>query len=195
MMGHRLMGTTLLTTGDIAAAREHLDQAILLYDPAEHRPLATRFGQDVGVAALYYRSLALWSLGYPEAALTDTDDAISNARAMGQAATLMYALGQCQLPYTVYGNHVAVAAQAQELVALAEEKGALLWNAGGMMRQGSVLALTGRLRTRLNVDLRDYCLADNGSDHLDAIPFAALGARPCGAWDNSSRRGAASAKR
>jgi len=56
MMGHRLMGTTLLTTGDIAAAREHLDQAILLYDPAEHRPLATRFGQDVGVSILSYRS-------------------------------------------------------------------------------------------------------------------------------------------
>ena len=29
-----------------------LDQAIALYDPAEHRPLATRFGQDVRVAIL-----------------------------------------------------------------------------------------------------------------------------------------------
>jgi len=134
-------------------------------------------------------------LGYLEAALTDADDALKTAREIIQAGTLMYTLFHAALAYTLFGNHVAVAAQAQELVALAEEKGALLWNAGGMMRQGSVLALTGRLRTRLNVDLRDYCLADNGSDHLDAIPFAALGARPCGAWDNSSRRGAASAKR
>ena len=73
MIGHRLMGISLLFTGDIAEGRAHLDQAIALYDPAEHRPLATRFGQDVGVAILSYRSLALWLLGYPEAALRDAD--------------------------------------------------------------------------------------------------------------------------
>ena len=44
MVGHRLMGISLLFTGDIAEGRAHFDQAIALYDPAEHRPLATRFG-------------------------------------------------------------------------------------------------------------------------------------------------------
>ena len=39
MIGHRLMGTSLLLTGDIADGRAHLDRAIALYDPAEHRPL------------------------------------------------------------------------------------------------------------------------------------------------------------
>ena len=52
MIGHRLMGISLLCTGDIAEGRAHYDQAIALYDPAEHRPLATRFGQDAGVAVL-----------------------------------------------------------------------------------------------------------------------------------------------
>ncbi len=54
MIGHRLMGTSLLVTGDIAEGRAHLDQAIALYDPAEHRPLATRFGQDVAVTTLSF---------------------------------------------------------------------------------------------------------------------------------------------
>ena len=76
MIGHRLMGISLLHTGDIAEGRAHLDQAIALYDPAEHRPLATRFGQDAGWQLLIYRSLALWLLGYPEAALADTDHAL-----------------------------------------------------------------------------------------------------------------------
>jgi class 3 adenylate cyclase/tetratricopeptide (TPR) repeat protein len=71
MIGHRLMGTSLLQTGDIAEARGHLDQAIALYDPADHRPLATRFGHDVGVAILSFRSWALWLLGHPEAALRE----------------------------------------------------------------------------------------------------------------------------
>ena len=92
MIGHRLMGISLLHTGDIAQGRAHYDQAIALYDPAEHRPLATRFGQDVRVAILSYRSWALWMLGYPEAALADADHALKDAREIGQAATLMYAL-------------------------------------------------------------------------------------------------------
>ena len=48
--------------------------------------------QDVRVAILSYRSLALWLLGYPEAALADADHALKDAREIGQAATLMYAL-------------------------------------------------------------------------------------------------------
>jgi class 3 adenylate cyclase/predicted ATPase len=143
MIGHRLMGTLVLT-GNIAAGRAHLDQAIALYDPAEHRPLATRFGQDVGMVILSYRSIALWLLGYPEAALRDSDDALKNAREMGQAATLMYALNHAAIPYILCGNHTAAAAYAQEVVALAEEKGSRLWKAFGVMCQGSTLALAGR---------------------------------------------------
>jgi predicted ATPase len=44
MVGHRLVGVSLMCTGDIAEGKAHLDHAIALYDPAEHRPLATRFG-------------------------------------------------------------------------------------------------------------------------------------------------------
>jgi len=138
------MGASLVHTGDIAEGRGHLDQAIALYDPAEHRPLATRFGQDAGVVILCYRSFALWLLGYPEAALRDADDALKNARELGQATTLMYALAIATIPYTLCGNRAAAAAHAHELLALAEEKGSLSWKARGMMNHGSVLALTGR---------------------------------------------------
>ncbi len=144
MVGHRLMGVSLLFTGDIAEGRGHFDQALALYDPAEHRPLATRFGQDNAVTVLAYRSWALWLLGYTEAALRDANDSLRNAREMGQAAELMFALDFAAVRYTLCGNRAAAAAQAQELVALAEEKGSLHWKAYGMMNQGCVLALTGR---------------------------------------------------
>jgi predicted ATPase len=144
MVGHRLMGISLLFTGEIAAGRAHLDQSIALYDPAEHRPMATRFGVDSKVSILSYRSFALWSLGYPEAALTDADDAIRNAREMGQAAALMYALGHRPATYALCRNFAAAVADAQEHVVLAEEMGSPFWKASGMMSEGSVLALTGR---------------------------------------------------
>jgi predicted ATPase len=72
MIGHRLMGASLTLMGDITEGRSHYDQALALYDPAEHRSLAMRFAQDIRVAILSYRSQALWLLGYPEAALADT---------------------------------------------------------------------------------------------------------------------------
>ena len=144
MVGHRLMGNALLFTGDIAEGRAHYDQASSLYDPAEHRPLAARFGYDVGVAILLNRSWALWLLGHPTAALKDTDNAIKHARDMDQAATLMYASTYITMTGILCGNHAGAAAQADEAVALADEKSALVWKAFGMINQGWLLALTGK---------------------------------------------------
>jgi predicted ATPase len=134
----------LLVTGDIAGGRAHLDRALALYDPAAHRPLATRFGQDVRVVILSYRSIASWNIGYPEAALADSDQAIRDAREIGQAATLIYALTHASLAYIHCGNYATATAVVNELTALAEEKGALFWKALGMTFQGYVLALTGK---------------------------------------------------
>jgi class 3 adenylate cyclase/predicted ATPase len=143
MIGHRLMGQSLLYTGDVAQGRAQYDQAIALYDPVEHRPLATRFGQDVRTAILCYRSFALWLLGYPDAALGDIERALKDAREISHAATLMYALVHAILPYLYCGNYAVASAVADEVVALADEKGALPWKAVGIAHQGSILAVTG----------------------------------------------------
>ena len=143
MIGHRLMGFLAVYGGHRGrpGAPGSGDRALR---SCRASSAGDAIWPDVGVAILSFRSLALWLLGYPEAALRDADDALKNAREMGQAATLMYALGHATIPYTLCGNYAAAAAQAQELVALAEEKGSLFWKAFGMMNQGSVLALTGR---------------------------------------------------
>ena len=145
MIGHRMMGFSLLMTGDLAESRTHLDRAVALYDPTEHRRLATRFGVDTGTLVLCYRSWALWILGYPEVALADIDHALKNAREIGQAATLMGGgLFHAWLSHLLCGNYPAANALVEELVALADEKGALFWKAFGMLTQGCILALTGK---------------------------------------------------
>jgi len=143
MVGHRLMALSLLSTGDIAQGRAHYNQAIALYDPAEHRQLATRFGEDHRVAIFSHRSWALWMLGYPEAALADADHALKDAREIGQAATLMNALSMPSFTHVLCGNYAAAKARSDEVIALANEKGALFWKASGMIVQACVLALTG----------------------------------------------------
>jgi predicted ATPase len=144
MLGHRLMATSLMYTGDIAEGRVHFDQAVALYDPAEHRSLATRFGLDGGVVILSHRSLSLWLLGYPDSALAESDRALRDAREIGQATTLMFALAFTSLNLIHCGNFAAASAQADEVVALADEKGILFWKHYGAMRQGCVLAVTGK---------------------------------------------------
>jgi predicted ATPase len=144
MIGHRLMGLSLLHTGDIVRGRVHLDRAITPYDSADHRPPETRFGRDVGVAILSLRSMALWLLGYPEAALADTERALKVARGIGDAATLMYALTNTTLTHIHCGNYAAANAQADESVALAAEEGIGLWKGFGLMNQGQIFTLTSR---------------------------------------------------
>ena len=129
-------------TGEIAQGQVHYDQALALFDPAEHRPLATRFGQDIGVMILSFRSWARWLLGYPDAALADTNNALKDARGIGQAATLMFGLLNGSFTHMLCGDHAAANAEADELVALADEKAALLWKAFGMSMQGCLRALT-----------------------------------------------------
>jgi class 3 adenylate cyclase len=63
LIANRIMGISLLCTGDFAKGRAHFDQAIELYDPGQHRPLATRFAVDAAGSILSYRSWALWVLG------------------------------------------------------------------------------------------------------------------------------------
>ena len=143
MIGHRLMGVSLLGLGEPAEARPHFDGAIALYDPIEHRPLGPRFGVDMGVGSLSYRSLALWILGYPQAALADADRMLKDARDIGQAADLMHALHFASDRLILCGKYRAANALLDEVVALANEKGALFWKALAMSNQGWLFALTG----------------------------------------------------
>ena len=144
MIGHRLMGMSLLHTGDIAQGRAHYDRGVALYSQTEHRPLATRFGQDIRVAILSYRSWTQWILGYPDLGLVDADRALKDAREIGQAATLMYALNVTSFFHIICRNFGPAGTQADELMTLADEKGAKLWRALGVLNQGCVLALTGK---------------------------------------------------
>ena len=92
MIGHRLMGTSLLCYGRHSAKVERTTIG--------HCALRSRRASSSGDAIWPRRSggdlvlsvVALWFLGYPEAALADAEQALKDAREIGQAATLMYAL-------------------------------------------------------------------------------------------------------
>jgi predicted ATPase len=144
MLGHRLVGISQATIGNLAEACTHFDRAIATYNPAEHRQLSMRFGQDIRVAALCYRSWIHWMLGYPDAALADAKSAVKEAREVGQGIPLMYSLYFTSYALIHSGEYAAANVQLEELIPLATEKNAAQWRGGGMMHRGCIQALTGR---------------------------------------------------
>jgi predicted ATPase len=145
LVGHRLMGSSFTLTGDIQKGRAHYDQAVTLYDAAAHRSLVTRFGQDLKVANLSFRSLALWLLGYPLAAQSDNNEAIRYAREIGHPASLILALTYKNLVEVfLTGDYPSAITSINEVVSLAEKSGALMWKAAATFIGGYATALTGK---------------------------------------------------
>ena len=143
VVGNRLVGTSLMCTGKMTQGRAHLDRAVALYDPAQHRRLGLRFGQDIRVAALSYRAMVLWMLGYPEAALADIEQVLTDAREINQAGTLLYASNHALWIYLLRGNYTEVERLAESQIRLVEEKGGMgVWKGGAMLSKGCVFALT-----------------------------------------------------
>ena len=149
------------------------------------------------MAILSYRSLALWMLGYPEAALADAERALRDAREIGQAATLMYAL----LPRIVdlillRKLRDSKRASSMKLVALADEKGASFWKAYGNACKVGLLALTGKASDAVQMITSGIdCMAVNGSNSVDAVVSCHIWREPMRNSANSMTLGAASAKR
>jgi predicted ATPase len=188
MIGHRLMGTSLVCTGNLVQGWTHHNQAIALYDPAEQRPLTARFGQDARVAILCYRSLAGWTLGYPEAAILDAEQALRDAREIGQAATLMYALFQVSWTHFLCRNYVAAAELADENVELADQKGSFFWKAWAMLVQGCVLARTGNVSDavpKITAALASYRSTSARLFLPSYLSHLALSYRELGQFDNA----------
>ena len=151
MVGHMILGISLVLVGKIADGRTHLDRVVELYDPAEHRSLAVRFGHDVRMTAFCWRALALWMLGHPNAAAADIEQALKDGREVGHAATSMFALSHASLARILCRDQVAASTLAEELVALAGEKGSLYWKSYGMLLQGSILVQNGQATDALPV--------------------------------------------
>jgi hypothetical protein len=57
----------------------------------------------------------MWYLGYPEAALADAHRAMKNAREIGQAATLMLALGTTAWTQNFCGNYAVASSLRMSL--------------------------------------------------------------------------------
>jgi predicted ATPase len=190
LTARRIMGISLVCTGNFGDGRVYLDQALGLYDRDEHLPLATRFAVDAAGSILSYRSWALWILGWPDSAIADADHAITNAREIGQAVTLMHALGHAAFAYFHCGHYEQACSQSGEAVALASEKGAVFWKIWATLNQGCVSALTTNSSDAINIldsGINAYRLTE-ATAHLPVyLTYLARAYADSGRFDDAGR--------
>src|SRR5262249_33218647 len=136
-LSQRALGPTLVTMGDFAGGRWHLERARALYDPASHACFRYQYGQDIGATALCYLCWALWHLGYVGRASEVAAEAVTGAEAA--APPPPPGVPKCHPPRMLgvwRGSTEEMRSYASKVVTLCTEHGFPFWAAGGQIFEG-----------------------------------------------------------
>jgi predicted ATPase len=140
---HMMHGEILYWLGEFAQAREHCEAGIALYDPQQRRSYLLLYGNDPGVVCRLMGALALWHLGYPDQALTMSQEALAQARTLSYPYTLVFAHFFHAVLHHLCWEVGAVQEQVQEVLRLSEERGFVLFLACGTVLRGWSLVQEG----------------------------------------------------
>ena len=143
---HYALGCTLFGMGDFAASSKHAEQGIALYNPQQHRSLASRqVWVDPGIACFTFRAWSLWYLGYPDQALKKAQETQVIMRELSYPLSIAYAQLTVATVYAVRREGQAAREWAEALITLATEHEFAHWLGWGTMSLGWALAEQGQL--------------------------------------------------
>jgi predicted ATPase len=142
LQAHQALGLTALCRGAPADALEHVEQVATLYHPERHRPHAFLFGQDPGVICKAYGAVALWLLGFPDAAQRQSEEAIEMSRDRSPNSQSV-ALHFAAMVYQLCRNDLRALQCAEASAFISSEHGFPFWLAGGTIIGGWALAAGG----------------------------------------------------
>ncbi|MEW6296361.1 MAG: adenylate/guanylate cyclase domain-containing protein, partial [Thermodesulfobacteriota bacterium] len=142
---HYAVGIPLFWLGEFGLARTHLEQALGLYDPPQHRLQAVLYGQEErGVTSLAYAAWALWHLGYADQALARAGEALTLAHELVPPFSQAFALCFAAWLHQSRREGDLTRERAAAVIALATEQGFPDWLAWGTILQGWALTEQGR---------------------------------------------------
>ena len=163
------LGATMYWLGELAAAQEHLEQGLALYDANQHRLHAVRYGFDPGCACLSYMLRVRWVLGYPDQAWQRRDEALALARELAHPFSLAWALNFVTWFHWTVGEMGEVQKLAEELTALATEQVFPLFSAQGILLQGVAMTEQGEVEEGI-VQIRQGMIAYRGAGMVNDVP-------------------------
>jgi predicted ATPase len=170
LVDHRILGHSLMYSGDYRAALAHVETAVSLHRPDEHRDSAFNYGMNIGVSAFVMLSWALWHRGYPDQSARAAEHALAYGRQLGHAHTLSHALGLAGTAAVFARDVATVYAHSNNCVALAGEHGFALWAAYGRILQGWADAQKGAATTGI-ARIRDGMAAEQATGTRLLVPL------------------------
>ncbi len=120
---HRFLGAISFHMGSLESARQHLTEALALFDPVKHGDHAYLYNEDTEVFCLDNLAWALWHLGYPGEALERNRAALRRARELDHPFTLAHALSFRAVLLQFHRAAEAALAAAEEVIFTSEHHG------------------------------------------------------------------------
>jgi class 3 adenylate cyclase/predicted ATPase len=120
--GHYWMGLADIYSGNLAAARRHLEEGLALYDPERDRAKAARLGFDIRMVCHAMLGLVLLDQGYPDEALRHAEEAIAAARAAAHPLSEALSLTFAAMLHEWRGEVAPCLERAEAALALATEQ-------------------------------------------------------------------------
>jgi predicted ATPase len=136
VMGHRVLGMSLFTLGELTQSKRELQDAMALYDPEQHAPLALVFAHDFKATAQVYLGVATALSGDADAGIAHARDALAYAQELRHPHSICYVLPFLAGTYLVAGNPQAAIPVADRAIAQSKEHGFPQWVAGALMLRG-----------------------------------------------------------
>ncbi|MFN3347925.1 AAA family ATPase [Pseudorhodoplanes sp.] len=122
MVGHRVMGSTLLSIGEFEQSRQHLEMSIELSQRKDRQSLYSRYMVEPQTASLLLLSWDLWILGYPEQALSRVSKALELSRQLDQPYSIAFAHYMTSVVHLLRGEPRAALASAETSFEISREQ-------------------------------------------------------------------------
>jgi predicted ATPase len=140
MTSHLMLGAANSYLADYGRARQHLEKAIALYDPVQHRDLAYLHGQDPGVRALSFLARVLWLQGHPRQAVARQKEALELAEELDHPYSHTVAVLHAATLYAMIRHWSLCQAEAERALLLARQGDFHIWQADAAILHGLSLA-------------------------------------------------------
>jgi class 3 adenylate cyclase/tetratricopeptide (TPR) repeat protein len=174
-VAHRTAGITHWFAGEYREAREHLEQALALFQPGRDDGLAFRFGfLDSGVGAMALLPMTLWPLGDIERAVSLERDADARNAALPHAGGRAHGKGVVAMFALMRGDLSRAASNGVELVQLAREHDLSLVLGLGVFLEGVAMAESGAAADGLEQMRRGELLRGTSFPSYDGVIKIAL---------------------
>jgi adenylate cyclase len=170
VQGNLDCGWSYFFQGELGRAREHLERVLALYDAERHGGHVFTFGDDPATSAGGGLAQVLWLLGFPDAALSRSEETLRALRGLKHAYSLVFGLDLAAFVRQYRNDPAATRALVDEAIVASEKHALSFIGAIGSILQGWVLthenSLAGGIR-----QMRDGLVAQLATGAEFVRPF------------------------